>query len=148
MLPPTTGQPAVLLTTRHDLAVMDDMERYPLQSFDPAQDESNQLFAQFLGENYVAEHQESLRKIADLLGHLPLAVAIVAGQLAANPHLLPVVILNELHKNKRRLDMLIREDRSVRLSFDLSHNALLIEKQSLFVTLGAFGGDDFGQRRL
>lgn len=66
LLPPTTGQTAVLLTTRHDLAVMDDMERYSLQSFDPAQDESGQLFTRFLGQSYVVEHQESLRKIAAL----------------------------------------------------------------------------------
>ena len=143
LLPPTTGKTAVLLTTRHDLAIMDNMKRYPLRSFDPEQDESGQLFAQFLGKNYVVENQRSLRTIADLLGHLPLAVAIFAGRLAANSDLSPDALLAELHQNERRLDALIREDRNVRLSFDLSYEALPAEKQTFFAALGTFGGDDF-----
>ncbi|MEZ4641667.1 MAG: hypothetical protein R3E31_02820 [Chloroflexota bacterium] len=67
LLPPTTGQTAVLLTTRHDLAVMDDMERYSLQSFDPAQDEIWAAFHPFLGQSYKTEHRKSTTKNNALL---------------------------------------------------------------------------------
>ncbi|MDX8399123.1 MAG: hypothetical protein R8K20_02610, partial [Gallionellaceae bacterium] len=49
----------------------------------------------------------------------------------------------QLQAVEQRLDSLIREDRSVRLSFDLSYQTLSPQLQQFFVSLGSFGGDDF-----
>jgi tetratricopeptide (TPR) repeat protein len=143
LLPPTTGKTAVLLTTRYDLAVADQMHRFPVESFDPNSGESLALFRYFLGQPASQHWFKELQAIADLLGHLPLAIAIAAGQLAYGRVPIPT-FLAQLQQSEQRLDALIREDRSVRLSFDLSYRALSPEMQGFFAALGAFGGDDFG----
>lgn len=143
LLPPTTGQTAVILTTRYDLAVADQMHRFPVESFDPHSGESLALFSYFLGQFANQQWFNELQAIADLLGHLPLAVAIAAGQLAYGRLPIPT-FLAQLQQSEQRLDALIREDRNVRLSFDLSYRALSPEMQGFFAALGAFGGDDFG----
>ncbi len=143
LLPATTGQTAVILTTRHDLAVADQMYRFPIESFDPTGGESLAVFAYFLGQHPVTRWQPELQSIADLLGHLPLAIAIAGGQLAYGRLPIPD-FLAQLQQSNQRLDTLIREDRSVRLSFDLSYRTLSPELQQFFAALGVFGGDDFG----
>lgn len=142
LLPPTTGKTAVLLTTRYDLAVADQMHRFPIESFDPASGESLSLFSHFLGQPTIQRWQAELQAIADLLGHLPLAIAIAAGQMAYGRVPIPH-FLAQLQQSEQRLDALIREDRSVRLSFDTSFQDLEPELQRFFAALGAFGGDDF-----
>lgn len=143
LLPPTTGKTAVLITTRHDLAVADGMHRFHVETFDPASGESLALFVSFLGKDAVQEWREALQSIADLLGHLPLAVAIAAGRLA-NGRVHISKFLEQLQQAEQRLDVLVREDRSVHLSFDLTYQVLSPEMQHFFAALGAFGGDDFG----
>lgn len=143
LLPPTTGKTAVLVTTRYDLAVADQMHRFPIESFDPASGESLSLFSYFLGQPTARRWQTELQEVADLLGHLPLAIAITAGQLAYGRVPIPH-FLSQLQQSDQRLDTLIREDRSVRLTFDLSYQALPSDLQQFFAALGAFGGDDLG----
>lgn len=143
LLPPTTGKTAVLITTRHDLAVADGTYRFSVETFDPASGESLALFVSFLGKDAVQEWREALQSIADLLGHLPLAVAIAAGRLANGRAPIPA-FLKQLQQAEQRLGILIREDRSVRLSFGLSYHALPSAWQEFFAALGTFGGDDFG----
>jgi tetratricopeptide (TPR) repeat protein len=143
LLPPTPGKTAVLITTRYDLAIADGMVRFPVEAFDPASGESLALFISFLGKDTVQEWREVLQSIADLLGHLPLAITIAAGRLANGSASIPT-FLKQLQQADQRLDILIREDRSVRLSFDLSYRALPSTLQQFFVSLGAFEGDDFG----
>ncbi|MBX3055970.1 MAG: tetratricopeptide repeat protein [Anaerolineae bacterium] len=142
LLPPNTGKTAVILTTRHDLAVADQMHCFPIESFDPTSGESLAVFAYFLGQRTITRWQSELQSIADLLGHLPLAVAIAAGQLAHGRVPIPH-FLTQLQQSDQRLGALIREDLSVRLSFDVSYRALSPELQQFFAALGAFGGDDF-----
>ena len=141
LLPPTTGKTAVILTTRHDLAVSDEMRRFLLTGFASDGRDSLAVFTHFLGAAAVRRWRSALRDIADLLGHLPLAIAIAAGQLAAQVAIPDY--LAQLQAAHNRLDPLIREDRSVRLSFDLSYHALSDEQKAFFAGLGAFNGDDF-----
>jgi tetratricopeptide (TPR) repeat protein len=143
LLPPTTGKTAVLVTTRHDLAVADQMHRFAIESFDPDSGDALALFSYFLGQTVAEQWHTELQAIADLLGHLPLALAIAAGQLAYGRVPIPD-FLSKLHQSEQRLDVLIREDRSVRLTFDLSYQALSTDMQHFFAALGTFGGDDFG----
>lgn len=141
LLPPSTGKTAVLITTRQDLAISDDMRRLSVESFPPNSEYSLNVFTHFLGQTSVRRWRNELQEIANLLGHLPLAIAIAAGRLAV--HLTIPEYLTRLRTTNQRLDSLIREDRSVRLSFDLSYQALSHNLQQFFVSLGAFGGDDF-----
>lgn len=144
LLPPTTGKPAVLITTRSQLSVLDGMVRLLLEPFDPAGVTSLSLFTHFLTPTYVHRHQATLQKIAHLVGYLPLALAIVAGRLAADETIEPTKLHTQLQRNQPQLDTLTREDQSVRASFELSYQALPVELQAFFAKLGVFGGEDFG----
>lgn len=141
LLPASTGKTAVILTTRHDLAVSDEMQRYAVETFSADGVESLAVFNHFLGEPTVNRWRNELQEIAIILGQLPLAVAIAAGRLAA--HMTVPDYLAQLREADNRLDSLIREDRSIRLSFDLSYRLLSPQLQPFFASLGAFGGDDF-----
>lgn len=149
MLPPSTGICAVLITTRQDLSVLDGWDRLTLEPFDAESEESLQLFREYLGEGFVDRHQIALREIAALLGHLPLALAIAAGQLAFARPRLPeeadgvAALLAALKESHTRLDALTRDDLGVRASFDVSHAALTPGQQAFFASLGVFGGEDF-----
>lgn len=141
LLPPSTGNTAVIITTRQDLQVADEMYRVVLPPFDPQKEEALKLFDHFLGAATVRRYRAELSAIADLLEHLPLAIALSGGRLA-NQTAIPSYLAELREAN--RLDALVREDRSVRLSFDLSYAALPPDLQPFFTALGAFGGEDFG----
>ncbi len=141
LLPPTTGNTAVIVTTRHELAVSDDMHRFEIEPFSKEDGEAIRVFTHFLGQRTVTRFYDQLQTIADLLGHLPLAIAIAAGRLSSHPSIPDY--LRELQLANKRLDPLNREDRNVRLSFDISFKTFSSELQRFFITLGTFGGEDF-----
>ncbi len=141
LLPASMGKTAVLITTRHDLAVSDNMRRFSIESFTPDSGDSLAVFTHFLGQTSMRRWQPELQEIANLLGHLPLAIAIAAGRLAAQ--IAVPDYLSQLRAAEQRLASLIREDRSIRLSFNLSYQALSPQLRQFFISLGVFGGDDF-----
>jgi tetratricopeptide (TPR) repeat protein len=154
MLPPSTGNSAVLITTRHDLSALDGWTRLTLEPFDTESEEVLQLFENYLEQDFVRLHRATLLEIAALLGHLPLALAITAGRLANDSsrslgklnHKTSVIktMLDSLRASHTRLDTLTRDDLGVRASFDVSYAALSPRQQELFATLGVFSGEDFG----
>jgi hypothetical protein len=145
LLPPSTGQPAVIITTRRDLTVVDGFKRFDLDPFSPDGGESLALFAKFLKQPaYLRQHRADLMEIVTLLGHLPLAIAIAAPRLAYPPRQTTADFLTQIRRQEGRLDKLIREDRGIRLSFDLSYEALPADLQQFFTALGVFAGGDFG----
>ena len=153
LLPPSTGKPAVILTTRHDLAVSDEMTLFELRPFASDGQEALELFTNILGEQTVRRQQRALLELAALLGYLPLALAIAANRLKqtsagskrerAVNEFLERVRGNVASAAAARLDELTREDTSVRVTFDLSFASLMEAQQEFFIALGAFSGDDF-----
>ena len=143
LLPPT-GRCSLIITTRHhDLAVTTGTHRFHLRPFDKEKNEALNLFAKILGEARVCQDQEELAQVADLLGHLPLAVNIVASRLAHEPDWLAADLLTRLHQEKERLDQLSFANQSMRLSTNLSYDALATNLQQFFATLGVFGSAQF-----
>ncbi|MCA9955136.1 MAG: tetratricopeptide repeat protein, partial [Anaerolineales bacterium] len=143
LLPPT-GSCAVLITTRrHDLAVTRGATRLVLGPFASDGAESLALFAEVLGEERVGMERPLFIELADLLGHLPLAVAIATGRLAYEPGWSTTEFVQRVRQERRRLAELESEDQSVRLSFNTSFQHLTPEQQRFFAALGVFDGDDF-----
>lgn len=143
LLPPT-GQCAVLVTSRrHDLSTLDTAYRIHLTPFDADKEESLLLFRQVLGLQRVEAEEKAFQTIAHLLGHLPLAINIVANRLHYEPGWSAERLLNRLQESRHRLDLLSRGDQAVRMSFEWSYQALNPAQQQLFDTLGIFGGVDF-----
>ncbi len=153
LLPPSTGKPAVVITTRHDLAVSDEMTLLELRPFASDGQDALELFTKILGEQTVRRQRRALLELAILLGYLPLALAIAANRLKQTPvgtkreravnEFLERVRGNVAGAAAARLDELTREDLSVRVSFDTSFAALSRAQREFFITLGAFSGDDF-----
>jgi transcriptional regulator with XRE-family HTH domain len=143
LLPPT-GQCAVLITTRRqDLRVAQGSNRLTLQPFQADSASSQALFAHFLGQERAEADAETLAEIAELTGHLPLALAIVAGRLAYEPGWSTADFLSRMQTDARRLKELQSEDQNVRLSFTASYELLPGEVQPFFDCLSHFGGEDF-----
>ncbi len=143
LLPPD-GQCAVLITSRRqDLAVADEAVRLHLTPFRPEKEESAALFAQVLGPSFAAGQKETFDRMADLLGHLPLAVSIVANRLKHEPGWTAQQMLSRLQSDSRPLDLLVRGDQHVRRSFLSSYQTLTAADHTLFALLGLFAGETF-----
>ncbi|GAB4579004.1 MAG: hypothetical protein Fur0022_17410 [Anaerolineales bacterium] len=143
VLPPTTGNCAVLVTTRFDLSITDGWPRLEVKPFELDSAESLALFRHFLGFSVIQKHQSALREMANLVGQLPLALAILAARLGQAPGQEITPILTHLRQTYNRLEQLEREQRSVRTTFDVTFLALPPELQQFFIQLGVFGGEDF-----
>ncbi len=143
LLPPSGDCVVIVTTRRRDLAVMRQAHRLHLGPFDRARQESLSLFDRVLGAERTQGERVTLVQIADLLGHLPLAVDIAASRLAYEPGWTAANFLERLRREKRRLDELRYEDLSVRASFNLSYDTLPPHLQQFFAALGVFEGQDF-----
>lgn len=144
LLPPSTGETAVLVTTRrHDLFATVGMHRLEVGPFDATRQISLKLFSHFLHEETAAAKEPILTQIADLLGHLPLAVAIAASRLAYEPNWSPEQFLERLRHTQQQLSELVYEDQSVQISFATSFALLDDALQRFFALTGLFGGRAF-----
>ncbi len=141
---PPSGNCTVLVTTRrHDLAVARGAYRFVVGPFSREKAEAHALFRKLLGEEAAAHEKEALAEIADLLGHLPLALSIVASRMAYEPSWSAESFLARLRQEQRRLNELAFETHGVRLSFNLGYAALTPDERQAFAVLGLFGGEDF-----
>lgn len=141
-LPANTGKTAVIVTSRVDIASINGLVYVELPPFDVKQQEALALFAHFLTPKTLHKEKAALREIADLLGHLPLAIAITAAHLERDKR--PVAdYLAQMRHEKERLAALRYDDYNVRLSFDLSYRSLPAALQSFFAALGTLSGADF-----
>lgn len=142
LLPPS-GTCAVIITTRrHDLAVTRGAHRLEVGPFEQREDSFN-LFTEVMGSERSQQERGLLLNIADLLGHLPLALDIAASRMAHEPGWSANDFLGRLRDENSRLRQLVYENQSVRLSFNLSYEMLSAEQRGIFHALGLFGGEDF-----
>ncbi|HNB54838.1 MAG TPA: NB-ARC domain-containing protein, partial [Anaerolineales bacterium] len=143
LLPPTTGTCAVLVTTRFELAITDGWPRLELHPFAPESSHALTLFARFFGPTRAQKNRLTLQEIAAYVGHLPLALAILAAQLGQPTQAEIQAMRHRLQASYDRLSELEREQRSVRATFEITYTALPPDVQWFFAQLGAFGGEDF-----
>lgn len=138
LLPPD-GNCAVLITSRRsDIATTDTAYRVHLTPFNEQSNESLALFSKILGKCQVKSERNPYQKIADRLGHLPLAINIIAQRLKHEPGWTAAQLWTRLQHNQQRLDLLTRGDQQVRLSISLSHSALSEADQRLFALLSIY----------
>lgn len=143
LLPPS-GPSAVLVTTRRrTLGTTWGARRFQIGPFARDGTEALRLFARIVGETRVRQEQTQFVEIANLLGNLPLAIAVAACRLAYESNWATADFLERLRCEYHRLDELANEEQSVRLSFNLSYEASCPQQQRLFAALGIFGGEDF-----
>ena len=146
LLPPT-GSSAVLITTRlRTLHLAQHGPRFAVQPFAAESLAVLQLFAHFLGEKRAAAEAGDLARLAQQVGHLPLALVIIAARLAYEPDWTARSFLQRLRRQARPLQTLQTEDQSVRHSLAVSIRALDKGVRTFFADLSVFDRNDFAPR--
>jgi tetratricopeptide (TPR) repeat protein/transcriptional regulator with XRE-family HTH domain len=119
---PGTGQSAVLVTSRNELAGPPGSQLVPLEPLTPA--ESVQLLAKIVGRERVSAEPEAAAELAAACGQLPLAVRIAGARLAARTSWQLSALARKITRARRRLDELQTGDMSVRASLTQSYHTL------------------------
>lgn len=147
-LAPTGSGSALVVTSRRrlvSLATHYAVARVELEVLAPA--ESLDVIGRVLGPDRLAAEPAAAAELADLCGHLPLALRIAAARLAARPRLPIAALVAELD-SAGRIDALSTEDDSVSLRqvFASAYHALSEPAALLFRRLGLHPGLDVSSR--
>jgi DNA-binding SARP family transcriptional activator/Tfp pilus assembly protein PilF len=130
------GSPSclVLITSRRSLLNLDGAQPLFLDVFTP--EEAVVLMGRIAGHDRIAAEPEAAARVAELCGHLPIAVSLAAKRLHSRPQWTVADLVGRLERGSRGL---------TRLStvFDLSYEALPDEQRRVFRLLGLHLGDDF-----
>jgi tetratricopeptide (TPR) repeat protein len=145
LLPPTGPCAVVITTRRHDLSLTRGAYRLILGPFDPQQDEAIALFARAIGPERVEREREAFVTLAEVLGHLPLAIDIAASRIAYEPGWSAADFLRRVRQQQHRLAELAYEEQSVRVSFAASYDSLTPVLQHFFAAVSVFPGEDFNE---
>jgi DNA-binding SARP family transcriptional activator len=136
----------VLITSRDQLTglvALDAARRVDLDRLTP--EESSGLLARILGAERIGSEPESVARLADLCGHLPLALRIVAANLAADPHTTIASQVEALEVGDRLQAIRVDGDteNSLAATLDLSYDRLDDATRSLFRLASLVPGSDF-----
>jgi len=140
LLPGTAGC-LVLVTSRRSLTALDDADALALGALPP--EKAARLFRVVAGPGRATADDPDVAEIAELCGHLPLAIRITAARLARRAELRLADLLRELRSEHRRLSQLADEERGVAAAFELSYRNLPVPAQRMFGYLGLIPGPDF-----
>ncbi|TWD84472.1 putative ATPase [Kribbella amoyensis] len=116
---PASAGCGVLVTSRRTLTALQAGRHVHLDPLTP--DDSVELFTSITGRD---DHDPAVRRIAELCGHLPLAITIAAAWLVRRPAWSADDLALRLADESRRLDLLGTDDLDVRASVTFSIDQL------------------------
>ncbi|MFJ9929607.1 helix-turn-helix domain-containing protein [Streptomyces misionensis] len=119
---PGTGPSLTIVTSRHSLAGLESVDRTDLALL--RREEAVELLTRIIGPERVQAEAQAARDLADLCGHLPLAVRIAGQRLLSRPHERLGKLVARLAAEGRRLDGLQAGSLRVRAAFALSYRQL------------------------
>ena len=137
---PSSPSCLVLVTSRARLSGIDGAEPFPIGLLSPQ--DSLDLLSQRLGAERVAAEPQAMLDLAQLCGHLPLALRISVGRLRNRPRWTVGYLVARLQVETRTLNELSMGDRSVAASLQLSYLAMDPWHQVAFRLLGLHPGSD------
>ncbi|TDU03375.1 DNA-binding SARP family transcriptional activator [Streptomyces sp. 846.5] len=137
MLPNAPGC-LVLVTSRARLVDLDSVKWVSVGLMAPG--ESAALIAEILGAERVAAEPEVAAELAELCGHLPLALRIAAARLRNRPRWTTRYMVERLRDESRRLDELTSGERSVAATLRMSYLAMDARCRTAFRDLGLHPG--------
>ncbi|KAA9166896.1 tetratricopeptide repeat protein [Amycolatopsis acidicola] len=137
---PADSANLVLITSRRALA-LDGARTLPLEVFTPA--EGRDLLVRVVGAKRVEAEPDAARRVVELCGRLPLAVALAARRLQSRPAWTVEDLAARLAEAGDRLSELAAGSRRLRAVFELSYQALSEDERRMFRLLGLHPGDDF-----
>jgi DNA-binding SARP family transcriptional activator len=145
LLPGAAGC-AALVTGREELRGLVALDgARPLRLDILPRAESVALLGRMVGRDRLAGEPVAAAELAELCGHLPLALRIAGAHLAGHPAQPVESYARDLAQGNRIGKLAIPEDprAAVRAAFDLSYRALAPRLRRLFRTLGLVPGPDF-----
>ncbi|MBX6386767.1 MAG: tetratricopeptide repeat protein, partial [Microbispora sp.] len=124
VLPLLPGNPAsaVIVSSRSRLAGLAGATHVDVGLFDVNQ--SVDLLAKIAGAERVEAEREAAEALAELCGHLPLALRIAGARLAARPHWSVEQLVERLRDETRRLDELMHGEMGIRASLSLTYEGI------------------------
>ncbi|GGL05568.1 SARP family transcriptional regulator [Sphaerisporangium melleum] len=138
---PGTKTSAVIITSRSRLAGLPGAIHIDVGVFDT--DQSIELLERIAGTERVQAEIEAAKALAELCGHLPLALRIAGARLAARPHWSIDQLVNRLTDETRRLDELNHGDMGIRASLSLTYESVGEDARRLFRRLAILDGGIF-----
>ncbi|MFJ9198629.1 ATP-binding protein [Streptomyces flaveolus] len=139
---PGTGPCLTIVTSRHALAGLESVHRTDLALL--RREEAVELLTRIIGPDRVRAEAQAARDLADLCGHLPLAVRIAGQRLLSRPHERLGKLVARLAAEGRRLDGLQAGSLRVRAAFALSYRQLPPETRTVLRRAALSAGADFG----
>jgi tetratricopeptide (TPR) repeat protein/transcriptional regulator with XRE-family HTH domain len=139
LLPGSPGS-LVLITSRRRLAALEDAAVVSLDALAPA--EAAGLLARLAGRADVTAGDAAVGQIATLCGYLPLAIGMLARQLAHHPAWTAAGLAADLAAARDRVELMAAENLSVAAAFGLSYRDLTAAQRRLFRRLGLHPGPD------
>ncbi|GGK89414.1 SARP family transcriptional regulator [Sphaerisporangium melleum] len=132
VLPLLPGSPssAVIMTARTRLAGLAGAVHVDVNTFDSGQ--SVDLLSHIAGTERVQSEIEAAEALADMCGHLPLALRIAGARLSARPHWSIEQLVSRLADETRRLDELKHGDMAIRASISLTYDSVSEDARRLF----------------
>ncbi|MFF5494429.1 ATP-binding protein [Streptomyces aquilus] len=138
---PGTGPSLTLVTSRNSLAGLESVDRIDLELL--RREEAVELLTRILGPERVQAEAQAARDLADLCGHLPLAVRIAGQRLLSRPHERLAKLATRLAAEGRRLDGLEAGSLRVRAAFALSYRQLPPDTRTFLRRAALASGPDF-----
>ncbi|MEV1250034.1 BTAD domain-containing putative transcriptional regulator [Nonomuraea sp. NPDC049750] len=140
LLPGSSGC-AVVVTSRTRLTGLPGARRIELGVLESGR--AVTLLERILGEQRVRDEPEQAAALAELCGHLPLAVRIAGAKLASRPHWQLGRLADRLRDENRRLDELEHGDLGIRASIEVSYQGLPGPAKRLLRLLSLLETPDF-----
>ncbi|WP_434446816.1 AfsR/SARP family transcriptional regulator [Lentzea sp. E54] len=140
LLPGAAGC-AVLISSRDRLAGLAGAILTELDLVTP--EEAYDLLAHIVGETRLADDEDSVARIVDACGRLPLALRIAGARLASRRQLPLKVLADRLTDERQRLNELAAGDLAVRSSIALSYQSLDERARTALGRMGHLGLPDF-----
>jgi hypothetical protein len=131
---PGTGGSLVLITGRRRLAALGDAAVMDLDALPPA--DAARLLVRLAGRQDLDRGDPAVGLITRLCRYLPLAIAMLAGQLRHHRSWTPASLAADLTAARSRLDLMRAENLSVAAAFDVSYRSLTARQRLLFRGLG------------
>ena len=138
---PATPHCAVIITSRQGLQSLPGVRIVELPVMTPA--ESIELLTRISGQDRISAEPEQAEKIADLCGHLPLALRVIGTRLAAAPTWSLHKLATLIESSPSPLDQLTYEQFDVRAGYDDSYARLTAHDRSVFRLLGLLPPQNF-----
>lgn len=126
----------MLITSRRTLDELPSVRPVPLDVLGP--DEAIELLRRTAGGDHVDAEPDIATHIAGLLGHLPLALALAASRIRANPDWTLADHLERLEHHRRGL----RLENGVEVAISRSYRDLPTDRQRAFRLLALHPGND------